>query len=186
MNPNTRRKEWKPARLTIGHISSVIADSVAVMPRTATVTLPYMTALASANSAPTWSESAPGLATMRTPKKPASSAAQRAAPARSLSHSTDSSADHSGAEKLIAMAPASGIRLNAITVKVWEIDCDRPRAMWSRGLRVANTERPVNGSTKPAHNTSEKTAGKNTPPPPGWAAPCHLAKAFEIENSTVA
>ena len=41
----------------------------------------------------------------------------------------DSSAAHSGAEKLIAMAPASGIRLKAITVKVCEIDCDSPRAM---------------------------------------------------------
>ncbi len=38
--------------MTICHISSVLVDSVAVMPRTATVTLPYMIALPSANSAP--------------------------------------------------------------------------------------------------------------------------------------
>jgi hypothetical protein len=29
----------------------------------------------------------------------------------------------------MATAPASGIMLNAMTPKVWEIDCDRPRAM---------------------------------------------------------
>ena len=38
------------------------------MPRTATVTLPYMTALASANSAPIRNASAPGLVTMMTPE----------------------------------------------------------------------------------------------------------------------
>ena len=43
---------------------------VCVMPRTATVTLPYITALPSANSAPSVSESAPGLVTISTPKKP--------------------------------------------------------------------------------------------------------------------
>ena len=47
--------------MTICHISSVLVDSVLVMPRTATVTLPYITALPRANSAPTVSESAPGL-----------------------------------------------------------------------------------------------------------------------------
>jgi hypothetical protein len=30
---------------------------------------------------------------------------------------------------LTATAPASGIMLNAMTLKVCEIDCDRPRAM---------------------------------------------------------
>ena len=62
-----------------------------------------------------------------------------------MSQTIDSSADNSGAEKLIAMAPASGIRLKAMTVKVCEIDCDRPRAMCARGRRVANTDKPVNG-----------------------------------------
>src|ERR1700726_3421940 len=144
-----------------------MADSVAVIPRTATVTLPYITALASAYRAATWRESAPGLAPMSTPKKPARSAAHRTGPERSLSHKTDSSADHSGAEKLIAMAPASGIRLKARTVKVCEIDCERPRAMWSRGRRVANTETPVNGRTNAAHTTSEENDRKNITSPTG-------------------
>ena len=99
------------ASVAICHISSVLADSVLVMPRTATVTLPYITALASANSAPSWSESAPGLVTMRTPKNPISSAAQRTGPDRSLSQTIETSAENSGAEKLMAIAPASGIRL---------------------------------------------------------------------------
>ena len=137
------------------------------MPRTATVTLPYMMALPSANSAPTWSESAPGLVTMSTPRNPASSTIQRTGPARSLSHTTDSSADHSGAEKLIATAPASGIMLKAMTLKVCEIDCDRPRATWSRGRRVANTDSPVNGRTKAAHTTSEENERMNITSPTG-------------------
>ena len=52
-NPSSSRNEWKTAMVTICHISSVFANSVFVMPRTATVTLPYIIALASANSAPT-------------------------------------------------------------------------------------------------------------------------------------
>jgi len=43
-----------------------------------------------------------GLATISTPKNPASNGgSKRAGPARSLSQITDSSADHSGAEKLM-------------------------------------------------------------------------------------
>ena len=42
------------------------------MPRTATVTVPYMTALMSANSAPSVSELAPGSVTISTPRKPMS------------------------------------------------------------------------------------------------------------------
>src|SRR5207244_8818318 len=97
------------ARMASCHISSVLVDSVAVMPRTATVTLPYMMALPSANSAPSVSESMPGLATTSTPKNPANNAIQRAGPARSLSQTTDNKADHTGAEQLIAMARPSGI-----------------------------------------------------------------------------
>ena len=74
------------------------------MPRTATVTLPYITALASANSAPIWIESAPGLVTISTPKKPSQQERTSApAPARSLSQRIDRSAAHSGAEKMIAI-----------------------------------------------------------------------------------
>ncbi len=35
-----------------------------------------------------------------------------------------------GAEKLIATALASGIKLNAISRNVCEIDCDVPRKRW--------------------------------------------------------
>ena len=145
----------------------MVADSVAVIPRTATVTLPYITALPSANNAPTWSESAPGLVTMRTPRNPISSTSQRTGPARSLSHKTESNADHSGAEKLMATAPASGIMLKAMTLKVCEIDCDRPRAMWAPGRRVANTENPVNGRMNAAQTTSEENERKNMTSPTG-------------------
>ncbi len=99
------------------------------MPRTATVTLPYMIAFASAKRAPSWIELLPGLTTMSTPTKPTSSAPQRAGPARSFSHSTEISPENSGAEKLIATAPASGIKLKAMTVNVCEIACDAPRAI---------------------------------------------------------
>src|SRR5712672_472344 len=104
---------------------------------------------------------------MRTPKKPHRSAVQRAGPARSLSQTMDISAANSGAEKLIAMAPASGIRLKARTVKVCEIDCDSPRAIWSRGRRVANTEKPAVGRTTTAQATSEENERKNITSPTG-------------------
>jgi hypothetical protein len=54
------------------------------------------------------------------------------------------------------MAPASGIRLKAMTEKVCEIDCERPRAIWSRGRRVVKTERPVNGRMAAAQATNEE------------------------------
>src|SRR5260370_10402866 len=153
--------------VTICHISSVFVDSVAVMPRTATVTLPYITAFASAKSAPSVSESEPGSATIGTRKNLSRGAVQRAAPARSLSQTTDSNADHSGAEKLMAIAPASGIKLNAMTVKVCEIDCDTPRARWSRGRCVANTENPVTGMITAAQTMSEENERKNITSPTG-------------------
>jgi hypothetical protein len=80
---------------------------------------------------------------------------------------TDNSADHSGAEKLMAMAPASGIRPSAMTVNVCEIDCDKPRATWSRGLCVAKTRRPVTGRTNIAHTSREKKERKNITSPTG-------------------
>ena len=107
------------------------------------------------------------MATISTPEKPVSSTVQRAGPARSLSQRTESRAAHSGAEKLIAMAPASGIRLNAITVKVCEIDCDSPRAMWAPGRCVANTESPVTGRTTAAQTMSEENERKNITSPTG-------------------
>src|SRR5438270_2769652 len=123
---------------------------------------------------------------MSTPTNPISKAVQRADPARSLSHSTDSSADHNGAEKLMAMAPASGIMLTARTVKVCEIDCERPRTRWSRGRLVANTENPTNGSTKAAQTTSEENERKNITSPTGYTAAISFANAAVPANNTVA
>ena len=77
------------------------------------------------------------------------------------------SAAHSGAEKLIAMAPASGIRLKAMTVKVCEIDCDRPRAICAPWRLVANTAKPVTGSTTTAHTTKDEIERKNMTSPTG-------------------
>ena len=65
------------------------------------------------------------------------SAAPRTKPAGSFSQTIDTSAANNGAEKLIATAPASGIRLKARSNANCEIDCDNPRRRWSRGRRVA-------------------------------------------------
>ena len=107
---------------------SVFADSVLVMPRTPTVTLPYNTALPSANRAPSENVPAPGRATISTPAKPMRSAPQRAGVARSLSHRIDTSAANSGAEKLIDTALASGISVKASANNVCEVAWDSPRA----------------------------------------------------------
>jgi len=70
------------------------------------------------------------------------SAPQRTGPTASLRNTIDAMVANSGAEKLIATALASGIRLNAITRKVCEQDCDIPRTMWARSRLVRNTARP--------------------------------------------
>ena len=85
------------------------------MPRTPAVTVPNSSALPSAYSAPIWNVSLPGLVTISTPKKPTTSAAHRAGPTGSFRNTTEASAANSGAEKLIAVALASGIMLNAIS-----------------------------------------------------------------------
>ena len=82
---------------------------------------------AKANSAPIWKVSAPGWVTISTPQKPMSSAAQRERPTTSLSNSADTRVANSGAEKLIAMALASGIRLNAMSRNVCENPCETER-----------------------------------------------------------
>ena len=96
----------------------VSADSVWLMPRTAAVTLPYSTALASANSAPMVKLSAPGDTTSSTPQKPTTSARPRARPIGSRSQNAANNVANKGAEKLIAMAPAIGIRLSAIRMQL--------------------------------------------------------------------
>ncbi len=100
-----------------------------------------MTALISANRAPSVSESAPGSVTMSTPRKPTTSTAAGAPPARSLSHTMDTNAANSGGEKLMATAPASGIRLKASSSAACENDCDRPRSATGR----AECERAAGG-----------------------------------------
>ena len=69
-----------------------------------------------ANNAPMRKLSAPGEATSNTPRKPTTNAAARARPTFSLSQSAANSVANSGAEKLIATAPAIGIRLSAIRI----------------------------------------------------------------------
>src|SRR2546421_13007677 len=88
VKPNARRKVWDTARMAICHINSVLADSVFVMLQTATVTLPYMTALASANSAPTWRESAARLDTMRRQRNTHNNAVNDGRTSRSTSQKT--------------------------------------------------------------------------------------------------
>ncbi len=97
---------------------SVSADSVDVIRRTPTVTVPNSTALASAKAEPIWIVSAPGLVTSNTPAKPTMSAPQRTGPTTSFRIMIAASVANSGAEKLIATALASGIRLKAMTRNV--------------------------------------------------------------------
>ena len=112
------------------------------MPRTPAVTVPNSTALASANSAPIWNVSPPGLVTISTPRKPTISATQRAVPTASFRKIAEASVANSGAEKLIAVALASGISVNAISSSVCEVNCDMPRSTCAPGRRVWNTAKP--------------------------------------------
>ena len=64
---------------------------------------------------------------MSTPQNPTSSAAQRAGPTASLSSSADTNVANSGEEKLMAMAPASDIRLKAMSRNVCEKACETER-----------------------------------------------------------
>ena len=106
----------------------VSADSVVVMPRTAAVTLPNSTALPSANNAPMRKLSAPGDATSNTPRKPTISAQARARPTFSLSQTTANSVANNGEAKLMATAPASGIRLKAMMIRLCAAACVRAAA----------------------------------------------------------
>ena len=82
-----------------------------------------------ANNAPMRKLSAPGSATSSTPAKPTSSAAPRARPTFSFSQSAANKVANSGEEKLIAMAPAIGIRLSAIRIKLCAAVCVALRPM---------------------------------------------------------
>ena len=70
------------------------------MPRTPAVTVPNSKALPSANSAPIWNVSLPGLVTINTPRNPTTSATHRAAPIGSLRNTSEASAANSGAREV--------------------------------------------------------------------------------------
>src|SRR6266850_5786171 len=145
----------------------VSVDSVAVMRRTPTVTEPYSTALQSANSEPSWNVSAPGPATSRTPTKPMPSASHRAGPTVSLNSRAATTVANSGAEKLMAVALASGIRLKAIRMKVCEAHCETLRTTWEPSFSVWNTARPVDGRMKAATHTRPTAQRLNRTSPTG-------------------
>src|SRR5260370_40244222 len=88
---------------------NVSADSVAVMPRTPTVTVPNRIALASANNDPAWKVSTPGEVTSNTPRNPTTSAPQRTGATVSLRNTPAAAVAKSGAEKSIPTALAVGI-----------------------------------------------------------------------------
>jgi len=92
-----------------------------------------------------------------TPTEPTSSAVPRAGqsalPQEDIASQPPRHAD-ARQDQLMAMAPprraASLPQMTQERVKGLRIDCDRPRARWSRGRRVETTENPVNGITTAA------------------------------------
>ena len=104
---------------------------------------------------------------MSTPRKPTSSAAQRVSPTVSLSSSAETSVANSGAEKLMAMAPASGIRLNAISRKVCEKPCETERMTWWERRCVRKAASPVRGRMKSAQAMSATAVRVNSTSPTG-------------------
>ncbi len=91
------------------------------MPRTPAVTVPNRMALPSANRAPIWKVSLPGLVTIKTPRKPTTRTMARCRPIASFRKIAEASVANSGEEKLMAVALASGIRLKAISSKLCEV-----------------------------------------------------------------
>ena len=136
------------------------------MPRTPTVTVPNSTALPRANREPDWKVSAPGFVTSSTPMNPTISAPHRTAPTGSLRKMT-AAIVNSGAEKLMATALASGIRLKAISRNDWDVACEMPRMRWAPGRLVRNTANPVNGRIARLAPTSEVAERENSTSPTG-------------------
>src|SRR5215831_1002952 len=165
--PNGKAAAKKAVRNAIWYIVNVSVDSVAVMPRTPTVTVPNRIALASANSDPAWNVPMPGEVTSNTPRKPMISAPQRTGPTISLRNTTDATVAKRGAEKLIATALASGIRLNAMTRKVCAHAWETLRSVWSRSRLVRNTASPVTGRITRLEPTSAAAARMNSIWPTG-------------------
>ncbi len=84
-------------------------------------------ALPSAKAAPHWNEPVPGWVTSSTPRNPTTSADQRWMPTTSLRMRIESRVVSSGAEKEMAVAPASGMSLKAKKMQVIEPSCDTAR-----------------------------------------------------------
>ena len=121
---------------------SVSVDSVRVMPRTAAVTLPIEHRIAQReHGADAETVGAGGGDQQHAGKADGERCAARAADL-SLSQSAANSVANSGAEKLIAMAPASGIRLSAMRMQLCATVCVTLRPAWSRSRRVRKTSRP--------------------------------------------
>ncbi len=98
---------------------------------------------------------------------PTINANQRANPTFSLSSRIATSAVNKGAEKLMATALASGMRLKARIRNVCDTVCDNDRITWSRRRRVWNTASPVCGRMNSAHAISETPARVNKTSPTG-------------------
>ena len=79
----------------------------------------------------------------------------------------ETSVVNSGAEKLIAIAPASGTRLNAMIRKVCEQNCENDRITWWRSRRVRNTISPVVGRMNSAQAMSDTSERVNSTSPTG-------------------
>ncbi len=109
----------------------------------------------------------PGPVTISTPRKPVSSAVQRAGPTASLRKIAEASVANIGAEKLIATALASGIRLKASTISVCEVPCEALRRRWARSRFVRKTASPVRGRMMSAQTASETTVRTNMNSPTG-------------------
>ena len=123
--------------------------------------------MASAKNAPTFHAAWPGSVTSSTPTNPSAGAVQRWTPTFSFSTTTERSVVKSGAEKLIATAPASGMSLKAMKIAVIEQSCDSARLTWSNGRAVRNTASPRRGSTIRKHGMSANTERKNATSPTG-------------------
>src|SRR3954465_3590530 len=99
--------------------------------------------------------------------KPTISATQRARPIDSFRKNSEASVANSGAEKLIAVALASGIIVKAISSSVCEVNCDIERITCATGLRVWNTDIPVVGSAKAENTTNDTSTRLNSTSPTG-------------------
>jgi len=67
----------------------------------------------------------------------------------------------------MAVAPASGIRLNAINRNVCEQPCETERSTWWPRRRVRNTASPVCGKMKSAQVRSATDVRVNSTSPTG-------------------